>query len=181
MIHKVGSLGRYGGPILVDRVITNSVVCAISDSVKTASGFAALGTAGAAVLGHVVAIVGQDGLNPENDGSFNGNLGTAYTAASDNQTVAQVKAVVDVDTYALYSAEVDATIGTTTGSDLAGYYMKLVDEDTLDESTAATARVVLSEGTPNTVAYAQYATHGADRNNTAQALVNICYSEVFGV
>lgn len=70
---------------------------------------------------------------------------------------------------------------TTTGSDLAGYYMKLVDEDTLDESTAATARVVLSEGTPNTVAYAQYATHGADRNNTAQALVNICYSEVFGV
>lgn len=181
MISKVGSLGRFGGPILVDRIVTNSVTVAISDSVKTASGFAALGTAGAAVLGHVVALVGQDGLNPEMDGSFNGNAGTAYTVASDNQTVAQIKAIVDIDVHSLYSAELDAAAGSTTGSDLAGYFLKLADEDTLDESTAAAVRVVLTEGTPNTVAYAQYYTHGLDRNNTAQALVNICYSEVFGV
>ena len=168
MIQKVGSLGRFGGPVLVDRIITNSVVCAISDSVKTASGFAALGTAGAGVLGHVVAIVGQDGLNPEMDGSFRGNPGEAYTVASDNQTVAQIKAIVDIDVHGLYSAEVDATIGTTTGSNLAGYRMDLVDEDTLDESTA-------------TANAAQYYSHGVDRNNTAQALVNIHESEVFSL
>lgn len=168
MIHKVGSLGRFGGPILVDRIVTNSVTIAISDSVKTASGFAALGTAGAGVLGHVVALVGQDGLNPVSDGSFNGNLGAAYTVASDNQTVAQIKAVVDVDVNGLYSAEVDATIGTTTGSNLAGYRMDLVDEDTLDESSA-------------TANAAQYYSHGLDRNNTAKALVNIHESEVFSL
>ena len=167
MFQKIGSLGRFGGPVLVDRVITNSAVIAIGDSVKTASGFAALGTAGARVLGHVVAVVGQDGLNPVDDGSFNGNLGTAFTAASDNQTVAQVKAVVDVAQDALYVAELDAAAGTTTGSDLAGYNMDLADEDTLDESTAAETT-------------AQYYSHGLDRVQTDKAVVNILESEVFG-
>ena len=167
MIQKVGSLGRFGGPILVDRICTNSITVAISDAVQTTSGFAALGTAGARVLGHVVALTGQDGLNPQIDGSFRGNPGDTQVMASDNQTVAMIKAVVDVDVNALYSAELDAAAGTTTGSDLAGYNMDLVDEDTLDESTAA-----------ETVA--TYYSHGLDRNNTAQALVNIVESEVFG-
>lgn len=168
MFQKIGSLGRFGGPVLVDRVITNSVVCAIGDSVRTASGFAALGTAGTAVLGHVVAIVGQDGLNPKDDATFNGNLGTAFTAASDNQTVAQVKAVVDIAQDALYIAELDAAAGTTTGSNLAGYKLDLVDKDTLDESTA-------------TASTAQYYSHGLDRVQTTKAVVNILESEVFGL
>lgn len=166
MFQKIGSLGRFGGPVLVDRVITNSVVCAIGDSVKTASGFAALGTAGAAVLGHVVAVVGQDGLNPKDDASFNGNLGTAFTAASDNQTVDKVKAVVDIAQDALYIAELDAAAETTTGSSLAGVTFDLVDEDTLDESTGATGN--------------QYYSHGLDAVQTDKAVVNILESEVFG-
>tara|TARA_R100001086_G_C11848217_1_gene261040 strand:- start:26478 stop:26984 length:507 start_codon:yes stop_codon:yes gene_type:complete len=166
MFQKIGSLGRFGGPVLVDRVITNSVVVAIGDSVKTASGFGALGTAGDAVLGHVVAVVGADGLNPKDDATFNGNLGTAFTAASDNQTVDQVKMVVDVAQDALYIAELDAAAGTTTGSDLAGYNMDLVDEDTLDESTAAETA-------------AQYYSHGLDSVKTTQVVVNIKESEVF--
>lgn len=168
MFQKIGSLGRFGGPVLVDRVITNSVVCAIGDSVKTASGFAALGTAGDAVLGHVVSIAGQDGLNPKDDASFNGNIGSAFTAASDNQTVDKVKAIVDIAQDALYIAELDAAAGTTTGSDLAGYNMDLVDEDTLDESTAATTT-------------AQYYSHGLDSVQTTKAVVNILESEVFGL
>jgi len=167
MIQKVGSLGRFGGPILVDRICTNSITVAISDSVQTASGFAALGSAGARVLGHVVALTAQDGLNPQIDGSFRGNPGDTQVMAADNQTVAMIKAVVDIDTSSLYSAELDAAAGTTTGSDLAGYTADLVDEDTLDESTA-----LESTG--------QYYSHGLDRNNTAQALVNILESEVFG-
>lgn len=167
MFQKIGSLGRFGGPILVDRVITNSVACAIGDSVKTESGFAALGTTGARVLGHVVSIVAKDGLNPADDGSFNANVGTAYTVASDNQTVAQIKAVVDVDQNALYIAELDASAGTTTGSDLAGYTFDLDDEETLDESTAAETS-------------AQYYSHGLDSVQDTKAVVNILESEVFG-
>lgn len=167
MIRKVGSLGRFGGPVLVDRIVTNSVTVAISDSVKTASGFAALGTTGARVLGHVVGIIGQDGLSVLTDGTFRNNPGDAHTVDSDNQTVDMTKVVVDIDTSSLYTAEVDATIGTTTGSDLAGYTMDLVDEDTLDESTAAETT-------------GQYYSHGVDVNTPANALVNILESEVFG-
>lgn len=167
MIHKIGTLGQFGGPILVDRIVTNSVTIAVSDSVKTASGFAALGTAGARVLGHVVSLVGKDGLSPVKDGTYLGNPGEAYSVESDNQTDKMIRAIVDVDQSALYSAELDATVGTTTGSNLAGKNFDLVDEDTLDESTVAETT-------------AQYYSHGVDRNNTAQVVVNILESEVFG-
>ena len=167
MIHKIGTLGQYGGPILVDRIVANSVTMGVGYSVKTASGFAALGTAGAMVLGHVVNIAGDNGLAPALDGTFLGNLGSTFAAASDNQTVAKVRVIVDVSQNSLYSAEVDAAIGTTTGSNLAGYRMDLADKDTLDESTAVATT-------------AQYYSHGVDRNNTAQAIVNIHESEIFG-
>lgn len=168
MIHKIGSLGRFGGPVLVDRIIANSAAMGVGYSVKTASGFAALNTAGVAVLGHVVNVVASNGLSPAMDGTFLGNLGSVYTVASDNQTVAKVRVVVDVDKYSLYSAELDATAGTTTGSNLAGYRMDLADKDTLDESTAVATT-------------AQYNSHGLDISNTAQVVVNIFESEVFGV
>lgn len=167
MINKIGTLGQFGGPILVDRIITNSAAVAVSDSVKTASGFAALGTTGARVLGHVVSLVGKDGLTPVKDGTYLGNPGEAYTVESDNQTDKMVRAIVDIDQFALYSAELDATVGTTTGSNLAGKTFDLVDEDTLDESTVAETT-------------AQYYSHGLDRYNTAQVAVNILESEVFG-
>lgn len=68
----------------------------------------------------------------------------------------------------MYSAEVSAAIGTTTGSNLLGYKMDLTDEDTLDESSAITAT-------------AQYNTWGVDPGNSAQAVVNVYESLVFGV
>jgi hypothetical protein len=167
MIQKIGTLGNAGGPLLVDRIVTNSVAISVGYSVKTTAGFVALGTAGARVLGHVESLVGKDGLTPVKDGSYLGNPGEVYTVASDNQTVAQVRARVDVDQRSLYSAELDAAAGTTSGSNLAGKNFDLVDKDTLDESTVAETT-------------AQYYSHGLDRNNTAQVVVNILESEVFG-
>ena len=180
MITKIGTLGRSGGPILVDRVIKNSVTVAIGDSVKTLAGFAALGTTGARVLGHVESFIGEDGLTPTKDGTLLQNLGQTFVAASDNQTVAEVRVRVDVDVMSQYSAELDAAAGSTTGSDLAGKYFNLADEDTLDESTVTEDRLTLSEGAPNTAAFMQYYSQGLDRNNTAQVVVNIVNSEVFG-
>lgn len=167
MIQKIGSLGRSGGPLLVDRIITNSVTIAVGDSVKTASGFAALGTTGARVLGHVESLIGKDGLTPVKDGTYLGNIGEAYTVESDNQTDKEIRARVDVDTASLYSAELDAAVGTTTGSNLAGKTFDLVDEDALDESTVAETT-------------AQYYSHGLDINETTRVVVNVLESEVFG-
>lgn len=168
---QVGSLNPHGAPVLRNSIITNSVVSTVLDSIKTASGFAALGTTGALVFGHLVGHVTNDGVGMETSGATGSQSGSyvgTFTAASDNQTVGKVKAKCDISKFSLYSAEVDATIGTTTGSNLDGYNMDLADEDTLDESTAATTT-------------AQYHGWGVDPNNTAQAIVNIYESSVFGV
>lgn len=167
MFKKIGSIADFNGPVLVDRILTNSITVAVMDSVKTTAGFAALGTTGARVLGHVESIVGADGLTPVKDGTYLGNFASTYAVASNNQTVAQVRARVDVSQNSFYSAELDAAVGTTTGSNLAGKTFDIVDEDTLDESTVLETT-------------AQYYSHGLDRNNTAQVVVNILESEVFG-
>lgn len=180
MFKKIGSIAEFNGPVLVDRVLKNSITVAVMDSVKTASGFVLLGTTGARVLGHVESIVGQDGLTPVKDGTYLGNFASTYATASDNQTVAQIRARVDVSTYSLYSAELDAAAGTTTGSNLGGVYFNIVDEDTLDESTVVESLFSLTEGTPNVVSVMQYYSLGLDRNKTTQVVAKITNSEVFG-
>ena len=164
------TLTPNGAPVLRRTIITNSVVTVVNDSYKLASGFGALGTAGTSVLGHVTGISTLDQVGVNTTGVAGAEMGSfvgSYTAAADNQTVAQVKAEVDISKDTLYSAEVDVAIGTTTGSDLDGYFMDLADEDTLDESTAATTA-------------AQYGTWGTDPNDSARAIVNIFESSVYG-
>jgi hypothetical protein len=166
---QVGSLTPHGAPVNIAVTIANSVVVTELDSIKVgADGFAALGTTGAAVYGHVTAIRTEEGVGPVTSGAAGAEIGSfvgTFTAASDNETVGKVKVGLDISKHTLYSAEVDAAIGTTTGSDLRGYYMDLQDEDTLDESTAG-------------VLTAQYATHGVDANDSAKAVVNIYESAV---
>jgi len=164
-----GSLDTHGAPVLKREIITNSQVTTEMDSEKMASGFAASGTTGVTVFGHVVSIATAKGVGVESTGATGAAMGSfvgTFTASSSNQTVAKVCAVCDISQMTLYSAEVDVTIGTTTGSNLSGYRMDLVDEDTLDESTAATTT-------------AQYGTWGLDPNNSARAIVNIFESSVF--
>lgn len=170
-ITAIGSLLPHGAPVLRSNILANSITVTESDSVKFASGFVALGTTGALVLGHVVSIssrglvgLGSTGVAGASFGSF---VGT-YLTASDNQTVGQVKANMDISKFSLYSAEESAAIGTTTGSNLAGYTQDLSDEDTLSESSAATTT-------------GQYMGWGVDPANTAQAIVNIYESQIFGV
>lgn len=170
-IIKNGSLDPHGAPVLRREILTNSIVSTQHDSLKLASGFIALGTAGAAVFGHLVAHKDSDGVGLNTTGAAGAQIGSyvnTFTAASDNQTVDQVVAECDISKMSLYSAEVDATIGSTTGSNLAGYRMDLADEDTLDEDTAATTA-------------AQYGTWGTNPEDTSKAIVNIYESQVFGV
>lgn len=167
-IGKIGS--AYGAPIKQARILANSITVTELDSVKLASGFVALGTTGASVFGHVTAIRTNKGVGTETSGAAGAEMGSfvgTFLTASDNQTVAKVRAEVDISKETLYSAEVDVAIGTTTGSNLSGYFMDLTDEDTLDESTAATTA-------------AQYATHGVDEDDSTKAVVNVFESQVFG-
>jgi len=166
-----GSLNPHGGPVLRTEILANSITVTELDSVKVASGFVALGTTGALVFGHVTGIATNKGVGMPSTGIAGAEFGSftgSFLTASDNQTVAKNRARVDISKQSLYSAELDATIGTTTGSNLLGYYLDITDEDTLDESTAATTT-------------AQYFNWGVDPNNSAQAIVNIYESSVFGV
>lgn len=168
---KVGSLDPHGAPVLKRAIITNSVVTTQLDSVKVASGFIALGTAGAEVFGHVLAHSTEEGVGLNTSGATGADIGSyagTYTAASDNQTVAKVKVECDISKNSIYSEPTSGTLGTTTGSNLLGYYLDLTDEDTLDE-TSATA-------TPT----AQYFNWGLNAENSAQIDVNIVESSVFG-
>lgn len=165
----IGSLVPYGGPVLRKGILANSITATVMDSVKYSSGFVALGTAGASVLGHINGITTQYGVGLNTSGASGAAIGSflgTFTTASDNQTVAKVAAEMDVSQFTVYSAELSAAIGTTTGSNLAGYRMDLSDEDTLDESTAVTTT-------------AQYATLGVDPSNSAQAVVYVFESQIF--
>ena len=172
-----GSLLPHGAPVLRRAIVANSVTTTENDSLKLASGFAALGTAGALVFGHSVSISTKAGVGLLSTGAAGAATGSyvgTYTTASDNQTVAMVKADCDISKFSLYSAAENATIGTTTGSNLAGYAQDLTDSRTLAESTAT---AVTSAATTN----GQYFGWGVDSQNTANALVNIYESQVFGI
>lgn len=166
-----GTLSTNAAPVLRSMIVANSITIAEQDSVKLASGFIALGTTGALVFGHVVGLVTKEGVGLETTGiagAATGGFAGTYLTASDNQTVGMIKAMCDISKFSLYSAEEDAAIATTTGSNLAGYSQDIADEDTLDESTAATTT-------------GQYMGWGVDPLLSTQAIVNIYESQVFGV
>ena len=167
-----GSLDTNAAPVLRKGIIGNSVVSILANSRKIASGFSALGTTGALVFGHVVSHLTADGVGVNTTGAAGAEIGSyagSWTAASNNQTVAQVVDLCDVSKFTLYSSATDAALGTTTGSNLAGYTQDLVDSTQLDESSA-----VATTG--------QYMSHGLDpATPTTRIIVNIYESQVFGV
>ena len=164
----IGSLNPHGGPLLKRYTANNSIVLTELDVVENTTEFLALGTSANPLVGNVMSIVTFDGLGVTDNGS-GGAFSNTYTLASNNTTVAQIGARVDISKETLYSAELSATIGSTTGSDLPFYKMDLTDEDTLDETSALTGTSSL-----------QYLTHGTDPANTAQAVVSLFESVIFG-
>lgn len=153
-------------------ILTNSITSTQMDSMKVASGFLALGTAsGALVFGHLLAHSTNEGVGLNTSGVAGAAMGSyagTYLTASDNQTVGKVKGECDISKHTVYSGTPDATIGTTTGSNLLGYYTDLIDEDQIDESDAETG-------------IAQYFIWGVDPSDTTRGLYSIVESSVFGV
>lgn len=174
---NAGTLSPYGAPVKTHKIIANSITVTFMDSVKLATGFIAAGTTGALVYGHVQGIVTLKGMPLNTTGVAGADIGSfvnAFATASNNQTVAMVRAECDISKFTLYSASLDAAIGTTTGSNLSGYNMDIATAVTLSESSATATT------TPSTTA-GQYAGHGVDPVDSARAIVSIFESQVFGI
>jgi hypothetical protein len=147
-------------------IITGSATITKGDVVTLTSGYVALATASLKPIGVVVGFVDNDGQVLDSpyadyDGTYTpGGVGVGtYVAASDNTTDKKIKAIVRVSRTAVYSAPLDATIGTTTGSNLPGYYIDAhADSDKLGENSASATTGV-------------FMTLGVDPDNSANALV----------
>lgn len=165
-----GSLNPHGAPILRQEVITDSATTAVNDGIKMVSGFATRNTVGVLVAGHVTAHVSDKGVGLNTTGAAGAAIGSyvgTFAAASDNETVDQVAVVLDISKATTYSVDPDAAIGTTTGSDLSGYFTDATHAVT-DESTAATTT-------------AQYGILGVDPEDSGNQRVHINESLFWGV
>jgi len=172
---KYGQTVSNAAPVLKKFTIANSVVMTPSAAVYLSAGFVALLTStNYFPLGCVDAIQTFTGVGEITTGAAGAAIGSfvgTYTVPSTNQTVAKVSALVDVSKHTLYSATLSAAPGTTTGSNLPGYYLAPSGSvgTTLLESSASTSST--STG---------WVTWGVDPlNSTTNAIVSIYQSQVF--
>mgnify|MGYP001562298793 CR=1 FL=1 len=167
----LGSLNPHGGPILRSEIVANSVVVRELQSLNVnSSGFLRLSVVNVPIFGHVAAIQTDQGVGLETDGTTGaatGSFNGVYTVASDNQTVAKVRAVCDISKETLYSVDPDAAIGTTAGSNLLGFKTTLATSTATSESSASTAN-------------GEYNIWGVDPGVAANQVVSILTSQMFG-
>jgi len=152
------------GRELIEFTLTDSGTYTEGDAMYLASGKLGLATASNNVFGILVALIKSDG-SPLTDNGAGGDYVGTYTTPTSNT----VKGKVDVSINSVYSVPGDATLGTTTGSDLAGYNMDVIAaSDTLDESSALTTT-------------AQFFSYGQDPDTSApnnSVLVSIQESQL---
>jgi hypothetical protein len=133
-----------GERVLREYVITNGTTLSVGEAVKLSSGKLVTWGAGGEGLGIVADIRLKSGA-PLTDNGASADFTDTYTAGATELAVA----VVDVSKLSVYSVPQDATLGTTTGSGLAGYNTDLLSTSlTLDESTTlSTTASFCIEGT----------------------------------
>lgn len=130
------SMNPNGGRELMEFAIADAQTLSVGEAVKLTGDALTCETAGAggAALGVISSFVKADG-SPLTDNGAGGDFVGTYLTPSSNT----VRAVVDVSQKSVYSVTADATLGTTTGSDMIGYTMDTVAaSNQLDESTALT-------------------------------------------
>jgi len=144
---KYNLAGRTSG-IQRAFIISDSATITVGDMIKLTSGFVALAAATYPIMGVVVGLVDKDGIDLSN--SKQTGVDWTYTEStktvvvdSDNTTVSQIKAIVDVDPFSVWSGETDNT-STDTQARLAGCYTDIVNaSDQADDDTGATTQAQL--------------------------------------
>ena len=166
------------GRMLVKVVLDASTDFQVGDVVAPGTGGegfvgeAITATSGIRVLGVIESIQSDKGVAPSDNGC-GGAFIDAYRTAANNETGAKVSALVDISVFSVYSADLDDTIGTTTGSNRPFYYLDLdtgVANHQLNEASA---------GAPSTGG-AQFVSHGVDPQDTNNILVSIKESTFLG-
>lgn len=154
-----------GGRRIMEYTLASSGTYSIGDAVRTAAGVLTLAALGNPVSGIIVGFKKADGSPVVDNGSGSTFTTTYYTPASNT-----VKAEIDISKESVYSVTVDDTLGTTTGSNLAGYTMDcLAASNQLDESSALTTT-------------GQFISYGVDPDPSAASnsvLVSIAESQWF--
>ena len=171
-----GTLAPWGGPLLRSEILASSITVVELDAVAfgggaqtSSNGVLILASAGTAVLGHVKAIVSNLGVGLDTDGTAGAATGTfngSFLTAATNSATVLVRAQVDISQFTMYSAEMSAALGTTAGSGRPGKYIDLLDQNTLDEASAADVT-------------AQYHSWGPDPDDSTRVIANIFESSVF--
>lgn len=150
MFKPNNSLKQLDSKVLKYFICANSKPFSIGDAVQIdADGFVITSVGTGNILGIISGIVTERILPVVTDGTTGAEVGSfsgTYTTAADNETVAKVKVAVDISAEDIYSAEVDATPGTTAGSDEIGATFAVATADSLDESSVGTGTQFISFG-----------------------------------
>lgn len=178
-IPRSNLVGRSTG-IRRSKIIDDSTTLTIGDMVREyTTGFIVLAAAGNPIYGCVVGFEDANGLDLDNArATFTGGTWTSSTKTvitdSDNTTVDQIRAIIDIDPMTVYSNQPDDTINTTSSSGKCGFAGSYVD------LVAASDQV---DETNNGVAFnvkAQLYCHGLDPENTARGLYSIAEHQIWG-
>ena len=161
-----------GGRMLRKYVLDASITWQVGDVVSGGTGGEGFNgevivsdTATYHIVGVKEAIITNAGVAPSSDGC-GGAFVDQYRTAANNETAAQVSALVDISPFSVYSADLDDTIGTTTGSNRAFYYFNLDSGSANHQLDEASAKA------PST-GNGQFVSHGVDREDTNNLLVSI--------
>ena len=167
---KYNLAGRTSG-IQKSFPITGSETITVGDAIMVTDGAAIVSGASSWIMGIVVGLTDEFGIDMDNskvtkDGTYTASTKT-YAAASDNTTDKKFQVVVDIDPMSVYSAQPDAAIGTTNDSDKPGSFCDVIaasdqpDEDNTDD----TIGMLLIWGT--------------DPENTAHGLYSIAEHQIW--
>ena len=144
---KYNLAGRTSG-IQRSFIIGASKTITIGDMVELSSGYIDLAGAGGRIMGVVVGLTDKNGIDLQNtqltmaQAVYTRSTKTVVTGAA-NTTGDQIKAIVDVDPFSVWSGETD-NASTDAESRLAGCYTDiLAASDQADDDTAATSQAQL--------------------------------------
>jgi hypothetical protein len=138
-LYKRHLKGGVEMPATLEVLIANSAgPLTIGDAAQYTSGYLTIAATTESILGVIVGFVDKNGRNIFQQGvSVSGTKvgDDTYTAASDNQTVDQVKAIVNIDTDALFLNEADSTL---TQAEVGLYFDTTSASDQITGSGSAT-------------------------------------------
>lgn len=166
---------------LLQVTIANSTTVAVGEAVALASdGFLTNGAAAAPLLGIVVGFCAHDGtpLSPTeySAGTATGTDVQTVTSASDNETSAKKRAIVNISKRTIYSADVSGTLGTTNNSPSTTYPDRVGGMVDVNSAGSSYSEVLETTHSRTAGTCCNFFVWGLDQEDTGNLLVSIASS-----